>query len=76
MSSTMARASRNSLSDGGMRRLNKLRTPTAMAMSVAIGIPQPSLRPTCAIQAEVQRRGDDHPANRGDRGQRRGARVA
>ena len=41
MSSTIARASTNSLSDGATRLPSRLSTPTAIAMSVAIGMPQP-----------------------------------
>ena len=41
MSSTIARASRKSLSDGGTREPSRLTTPIAMAMSVAMGMPQP-----------------------------------
>ena len=42
MSSTMARVSRNSLSDGGTREPSRATTPTANAMSVAIGIAPPA----------------------------------
>ena len=42
MSSTMASARRNSFNDGATRLPSKLSTPTAIAMSVAIGMPQPS----------------------------------
>ena len=42
MSSTMASARRNSFSDGSTRAPSRLSTPTAMAMSVAMGMPQPA----------------------------------
>ena len=41
MSSTMASVSKNSLSIGGIREPSSATTPTANAMSVAIGMPQP-----------------------------------
>ena len=37
----IASASRNSFSDGLIREPSRLNTPTAIAMSVAMGIPQP-----------------------------------
>src|ERR1700730_13958649 len=40
-SSMIARASRNTLSDGGARGPSKARTPSAKAISVAVGIAQP-----------------------------------
>ena len=51
MSSTMARASRNSLSDGATRRPSRLSTPTAIAMSVAIGMPHPAAPSPPALMA-------------------------
>ena len=42
MSSTIASVSRNSRAAEGMRRPSTPSTPTAKAMSVAIGIPQPA----------------------------------
>ena len=54
MSSTIASVSRNSLSPVGTRGPSSARTPTANAMSVAIGMPQPSL----AGDAEVEREED------------------
>ena len=41
MSSTMAKANRNSFSEGCTREPMRARTPNAMAMSVAMGMPQP-----------------------------------
>ena len=41
MSSTMARVSSNGLRLGGANRLASVNAPSANAMSVAIGIPQP-----------------------------------
>ena len=41
MSSTIASVSRNSRAADGIRRPRRPSTPTAKAMSVAIGIPQP-----------------------------------
>ena len=52
MSSTMASASRNSLSEAGTRRPTRLSTPMAMAMSVAVGIPHPS---ACSPPALIAR---------------------
>ena len=43
MSSTIARVSRKSRAADGIRRPRMPSTPTAKAMSVAIGIPHPSL---------------------------------
>ena len=42
MSSAIASASKNTLMLAGIRRLSSARTPTANAMSVAMGMPQPS----------------------------------
>ena len=42
MSSTIASASRNSLSAGSTAEPSRLTTPTATAMSVATGMPQPA----------------------------------
>ena len=52
------------------------RTPTAIAMSVAIGMPQPSCGSGPAGDGEVEQRGNDHPAERGDRRQRGATRIA
>ena len=76
MSSTMASASRNSLSDDGTRSPSRLSTPTAIAMSVAIGMPQPSRPVTAGVDGEVDQRRDDHPADGGDRRHRRLPAVA
>jgi hypothetical protein len=43
MSSTIASVNSSTLSDPGNRRDNNASTPSANAMSVAIGIPQPWL---------------------------------
>ena len=76
MSSTMASASRNSLSDGATRLPSRLTTPTAMAMSVAIGMPQPSDPVPADVDRDVDQGGHDHAADGGDRRQRGGPRVA
>ena len=51
MSSTIASASRKSLSDGAIRLPSRLSTPTAIAMSVATGMPQPRLADVPAVIA-------------------------
>ncbi len=51
MSSTIARARRNSLSDGSMRAPSRLTTPMAIAMSVATGIAQPAAPSPPALNA-------------------------
>ena len=51
MSSTIASASRNSLSDGWTREPSRLRTPTAMAMSVATGMAHPAAPSPPALKA-------------------------
>ena len=72
MSSTIASVSRNTCGRG-TRRPSSARMPTAKAMSVAIGMPQPEpVSPPPATQVEQRR--DDHAAERGER--QGGARVA
>jgi hypothetical protein len=61
MSSTIARASTNSLSSGATRLPSRLSTPTAMAMSVAIGMPQPSTPGRPALRARKVSAGTSIP---------------
>ena len=51
MSSTIASESRKIFSGDGTRLPSKASTPTAKAMSVAIGIPQPALPSPPALKA-------------------------
>ena len=66
MSSATASVSRNTLAAMGTRLPTSVTTPTAKAMSVAIGTPQPSLPAPPALTAGVDRGGHDHAAERGD----------
>ena len=52
MSSTIASARRNSFNDGVTRVPRSPRTPSAIAMSVAVGIPQP---PSASVPAVMAR---------------------
>ena len=75
MSSTIASVSRNSRSADGIRRPSNPSTPTAKAMSVAIGMPQPALAsPPPAIEG-IEPGRDEHAADRGDDRQGGGPRV-
>ena len=67
MSSTIASTSRNSSSEGTTRLPRRLTTPTAMAMSVAIGMPHPRGTVAAHVDSEVDCRRHRHPADRGDR---------
>src|SRR2546430_1777829 len=67
MSSTMAMLSRNSFSDAGTRGPSSPTTPTAKAMSVALGTPQPA-RPG-GVHGGIQGGGHANPADGGDGGQ-------
>ena len=51
MSSTIARVSNSTLTAGGTRLPSSATTPSANAMSVAIGMPQPSLPSPPALNA-------------------------
>ena len=74
MSSTMATLSRNTLSPAGTREPSRASTPTAKAMSVAIGIPQPRGPRRTGVEARNSRAGSDHAAHRGHHRQGRPAR--
>ena len=51
MSSTMASVSSNTLTAAGTREPSKATTPRANAMSVAIGMPHPSVPSPLALKA-------------------------
>ena len=76
MSSTIASVSRNSRAADGMRRPSRPSTPTAKAMSVAIGMPQPGAAVAAAGDQQVDPGRHQHAADRGHDGQRRGLGVA
>ena len=67
MSSTMAKASRNTLSDGTTLFPTNDITPTARAMSVAMGMPQPRTHGPPELKANKRGR-YDHPSKGGDYG--------
>ena len=75
-SSTMASVSRKILSDGATRAPSRLTTPTAMAMSVAIGIAHPEEAVATGVDGEEHRGGHDHPADRSDGGEGGAPRLA
>ena len=74
MSSTMANAARKILSPLGARGATSARTPSAKAMSVAMGIAHPRASIPPAVRQEIDRSGDRHPADRAGDRQRRLAR--
>ena len=77
MSSTIASVSRNRRAADGIRRPSTPSTPTAKAMSVAIGIPQPAAAVAAGrVEGEVERGRHHHPADRGHDRQRGGPGVA
>ena len=76
MSSTIASASRNNLSDGATRLPRRLSTPTAIAMSVATGMPQPSPPDAARVEAQVDHRRHHHAAEGRDGWRRRLPAVA
>ena len=76
MSSAMASASRNSLSQDGAREPIIATTPVTIAMSVAIGIPQPRDASVPALRTVKISAGTTIPPARGDDRQRGLARVA
>ncbi len=76
MSSTMARVSNITFTAAGIREPSSATTPSANAMSVAIGIPQPSAPSPLALNGEVDRRRHDHPAERRHGRQRNGSPIA
>ena len=76
MSSTIASVSSSTFTAGGTRLPSRATTPSAKAMSVAIGMPQPLRSVAAGVEREEDRGGHDHPAERGHRRQRDGAPVA
>ena len=71
MSSTMASVSRNSRRSSGIDGATRARTPSAKAMSVAIGMPQPPGSGPDGLSARKSSGGYDHAAHGCDDRQRR-----
>ena len=57
-------------------RTGEVTTPTAKAMSVATGMPHPPAPARARVERGEDERRHDHPTERGDGGERRGAAVA
>ena len=74
-SSTIASVRRKSLSADGTRDPNRASTPSANAMSVAIGMPHPCPPTPPPATASVEHRGQHHAADCGEHWQRRDAPV-
>ncbi|MDT4890630.1 hypothetical protein FQZ97_1274940 [compost metagenome] len=61
MSSMIARASRNTRTEAGTERPSKASTPTAKAMSVAVGTAQPWRTPSALLNARYNSAGTITP---------------
>ncbi|MDT4832281.1 hypothetical protein FQZ97_658280 [compost metagenome] len=61
MSSMIARASRNTRTEDGTERPSKARTPTAKAMSVAVGTAHPWRSPSVLLNARYNNAGTRTP---------------
>ncbi|MCY1309055.1 hypothetical protein D9M70_591100 [compost metagenome] len=61
MSSMIARASRNTRTEAGTARPSKARTPTAKAMSVAVGTAQPRRNSSAPLRDRYSRAGTMTP---------------
>ena len=75
-SSTTARVRMKMRAPSGTRGPASVTTPTAKAMSVATGMPQPAGAGVAGVERGVDERRHDHAAEGGDRGERRGTPVA
>ena len=70
-SSMIARASRKTLTLTGIERPSRASTPTAKAISVAVGTAQPLAAHGIAVEAQVDQGGDNDAAGGSDDRQRR-----